>query len=428
MTTAIRIEGLGKRYTLGETHARTVGDQIMRLSRRLIGRAGQSQSERAGEFWALRDIDLDIAEGEAVGIIGGNGAGKSTLLKLLSRITQPTTGRARVRGRLSSLLEVGTGFHPELTGRENVFLNGTILGMRRSEVASKFDEIIAFAGIEQFVDTPVKRYSSGMYVRLAFAVAAHLEPDVLIIDEVLAVGDAEFQKRCIGKMSDVVDGGRTLLFVSHNLSAVNRLCSRCAVLDHGRLLAVGDTASMLMRYQGFGDVGSEPGECLTLLGTSPETKGNVTVESLQLTSMSGQALRELHHDQAFEIVLALAFENPIPHGIDIGIETGAGDPVVMFMSHLMGRPEFDALPRVIHRLRIPALPLAADDYFLSVRITRPGVESLYFNPRIARVRIAPRDIYGTGFPPVGARTRLALPASWHMQGEPQTNRGLTDEF
>ncbi|MGB3754186.1 MAG: ABC transporter ATP-binding protein, partial [Parerythrobacter sp.] len=200
------------------------------------------------DFWALQDINFEIKRGEAVGIIGRNGAGKSTLLKILSRITEPTTGRYEIFGRVSSLLEVGTGFHPELTGRENVYLNGTILGMKRREVKAKFDEIVAFSGVEKFIDTPVKHYSSGMQVRLAFAVAAHLEPEILIIDEVLAVGDAEFQKKCLGKMEDVTGEGRTVLFVSHNMGAVRRLCGRGIVVDEGEIVFIGEASDAINNY------------------------------------------------------------------------------------------------------------------------------------------------------------------------------------
>ena len=245
---AIRIESLSKCYRLGETHEYTLSDQIARAGARLFGRRPISERRAAEDFWALRDVSLSINEGEAVGIIGSNGAGKSTLLKILSRITPPTSGRALVRGRLSSLLEVGTGFHPELTGRENVFLNGAILGMRRAEVVRKFDEIVAFSGVERFVDTPVKRYSSGMYVRLAFAVAAYLEPDILIIDEVLAVGDAEFQKRCLAKMDDVARGGRTVLFVSHNMASIQNLCSRCLLLREGQIAQDGKPHAVVAAY------------------------------------------------------------------------------------------------------------------------------------------------------------------------------------
>jgi lipopolysaccharide transport system ATP-binding protein len=200
------------------------------------------------EFWALRNVDLRVGSGERLGIVGHNGAGKSTLLKILSRITEPTTGRVTLRGRVASLLEVGTGFHPELTGRENIFLNGAILGMSRAEIKRKFDEIVAFAEVEKFLDSPVKRYSSGMYVRLAFAVAAHLEPEILIVDEVLAVGDAEFQKKCLGKMQDVAAGGRTVLFVSHNMAAVSSLCKTAMVLEQGRCLSIGEAAGQVASY------------------------------------------------------------------------------------------------------------------------------------------------------------------------------------
>lgn len=247
MKPIISVEGLGKSYTIrheGQTRYKSLREEIFKLPKRLLSRGGQSQEE----FWALRDVNFDIMPGDRVGIIGRNGAGKSTLLKLLSRITEPTTGRITLRGRVASLLEVGTGFHPELTGRENIFLNGAILGMSRSEVRRKFDEIVDFAGVEKFLDTPVKRYSSGMYVRLAFAVAAHLEPEILIVDEVLAVGDAEFQKKCLGKMEDAGKEGRTVLFVSHNVGAIQQLCSRGMVIDNGRLYSVGSISAAINMY------------------------------------------------------------------------------------------------------------------------------------------------------------------------------------
>ncbi len=253
----IRAEGLGKKYVLGQngdagpyrTFRETVGDKFKAGVRRLNGgrRAGDAAPE--DEFWALRDINFQVRRGEVVAFVGRNGAGKSTLLKVLSRITEPTTGRVSLRGRVASLLEVGTGFHPELTGRENIFLNGAILGMHRREIKAKFDEIVAFAEVERFLDTPVKRYSSGMYVRLAFAVAAHLEPEILIIDEVLAVGDAEFQKKCLGKMDDVAKReGRTVLFVSHNMVAVNALCESAVWLEKGRQKMIGPASEIVSRY------------------------------------------------------------------------------------------------------------------------------------------------------------------------------------
>src|SRR3712207_1355963 len=234
----ISVEGLGKAYFLGrqiEKHAtlrETITGWGKNVVRHIKTRTGDaSQSEEA--FWALKDATFEVNQGEVVGLVGRNGAGKSTLLKLLARITEPSKGRAVLRGRVASLLEVGTGFHPELTGRENIYLNGAILGMRRTEIQRKFDEIVAFSECEKFLDTPVKRYSSGMYVRLAFAVAAHLEPEILIVDEVLAVGDANFQKKCLGKMNDVAKGGRTILFVSHNMDAVLGLCTHTVLVKNG---------------------------------------------------------------------------------------------------------------------------------------------------------------------------------------------------
>ena len=236
---AIRVENLGKQYKLGGHKSGSFRESLSRMFRKPEHDNHSPSTAHpvpSSEFWALKDINFEIKRGEAVGIIGRNGAGKSTLLKILSRITEPTRGRYEIFGRVSSLLEVGTGFHPELTGRENVYLNGTILGMKRREVKAKFDEIVAFSGVEKFIDTPVKHYSSGMKVRLAFSVAAHLEPEILIIDEVLAVGDAEFQKKCLGKMEDVTGEGRTVLFVSHNMGAVQALCSRGICLKSGKIL------------------------------------------------------------------------------------------------------------------------------------------------------------------------------------------------
>ncbi|SFU47232.1 lipopolysaccharide transport system ATP-binding protein [Methylobacterium sp. 174MFSha1.1] len=250
----IRAEGLGKRYRVGRggrqyTALRDVMTEgTRRLAGRILGRGPARGAEADDAFWALRGVDFAIRRGEVVGLVGRNGAGKSTLLKVLSRITEPTEGRVTIKGRVASLLEVGTGFHPELTGRENIFLNGAILGMSRSEIRRKFDEIVAFAETERFLDLPVKRYSSGMYVRLAFAVAAHLEAEILIVDEVLAVGDAEFQARCLGKLGQVAGDGRTVLFVSHNLAAVERLCSAALLLDRGRVVAQGTAGAIARRY------------------------------------------------------------------------------------------------------------------------------------------------------------------------------------
>ncbi|EMR03691.1 ABC transporter ATP-binding protein [Cesiribacter andamanensis] len=247
---AIRVENLGKRYQIGQAKSGDLRSSFSGWINRLTGnRNGPLEAQTEKEFWALRDINFEIRRGEAVGIIGRNGAGKSTLLKILSRITEPTTGRYEINGRVSSLLEVGTGFHPELSGRENIYLNGTILGMKRREVKAKFDEIVAFSGVEKFIDTPVKHYSSGMKVRLAFSVAAHLEPEILIIDEVLAVGDAEFQRKCLGKMDEVSrEEGRTIVFVSHNMNAVQNICSKGVFLHNGLIEYKGTALETITNY------------------------------------------------------------------------------------------------------------------------------------------------------------------------------------
>jgi lipopolysaccharide transport system ATP-binding protein len=244
MALAITTQGVSKRYQIGEYQA---GYGTLRESVASAVKRG-AQRRKKEEIWALHDVSFDVYEGEVVGVIGHNGAGKSTLLKVLTRITAPTGGRAEIRGRVGSLLEVGTGFHPELTGRENVYLNGAVLGMKRREITRKFDEIVEFSGVSKFLDTPVKRYSSGMYVRLAFSVAAHLEPEILLVDEVLAVGDAEFQRRCLGRMEDIGESGRTVLFVSHNMQAMTTLCDRAVLLEQGRVVADGPSSDVVATY------------------------------------------------------------------------------------------------------------------------------------------------------------------------------------
>jgi lipopolysaccharide transport system ATP-binding protein len=267
MSPVITVENLSKKYIIGhqkQERYTTLRDVLANGARRFTDKlrhpfAAPESDPTHEEFWALKDVSFDIQQGDRVGIIGRNGAGKSTLLKILSRITEPTSGKVSIKGRVASLLEVGTGFHPELTGRENIFLNGAILGMSKTDIKKRFDEIVAFAEVGKFLDTPVKRYSSGMYVRLAFAVAAHLEPEVLILDEVLAVGDAQFQKKCLGKMEEVGKEGRTVLFVSHNIAAINRLCSRCVYLEHGKVASIGTTSAVVESYlsAGFSSQSSE---------------------------------------------------------------------------------------------------------------------------------------------------------------------------
>ena len=302
MTRSIEIENLSKRYKLGLTHAGSVRDLANKVVGKVLGKSPASPSAvtdpdrtEDGHFWALKDIDFSVNQGEVLGVIGKNGAGKSTLLKLLSRITFPTSGRAVLHGRVASLLEVGTGFHPELTGRENVFLNGTILGMTRKEINKQLDDIVDFAGVAKFIDTPVKRYSSGMTVRLGFAVAAHLDPEILIVDEVLAVGDVEFQKRCLGKMQSVAESGKTVLFVSHNLASIRSLTTRTVVLSQGKLIFDGPTVDGVACYIKENMISQESGSDVT---AAPRAFSGLTRKvdfvSMQLSGLDGDGSME--HD------------------------------------------------------------------------------------------------------------------------------------
>jgi lipopolysaccharide transport system ATP-binding protein len=311
---AIKVENLSKLYRLGEVGTGALRHDINRLIHRIrgkedpyrkIGQENDRTEKAQSEYvWALRDINFEVKHGEVLGIIGRNGAGKSTLLKILSKITGPTEGSISLNGRVASLLEVGTGFHPELSGRENIFLNGAILGMRKWEVKKKFDEIVDFSGVERYIDTPVKRYSSGMYVRLAFAVAAHLEPEILIVDEVLAVGDAEFQKRCMGKMKDVSGQGRTVLFVSHNMEAVQNLCSRAMVLYNGKVLYEGGTSESVLKYLQASSTLQSHAEWLP--GTGP---GNQVARLRKISVSPGRGTGEGYIDTLSGFSLEIEIEN-----------------------------------------------------------------------------------------------------------------------
>jgi lipopolysaccharide transport system ATP-binding protein len=350
---AIRTEGLGKRYRLGSTGGNALLSERLQLALlaplRTVGRVRRgtpptshltAARRDAGELWALRGVSLEIARGEAVGLIGPNGAGKSTLLKLLSRITLPTEGRITLRGRVATLLEVGTGFHPELSGRENVFVNGAILGMRRREIEASFDEIVEFSGVERFIDTPVKRYSSGMYVRLAFAVAAHLQPEILLVDEVLAVGDAEFQRKCLGKMREVSDGGRTVVFVSHNMAAVQRLCSRVFVVDRGRLAMEGTPAEAVATYLDRSGPGQELG--VALIGDEAdrfEGSGEVRLRKIVVTDCDGQPTSSVRLGQRFRLTLTFEVFTAIEEAVvEIGICTTEGQRFATIQSCDDGGP------------------------------------------------------------------------------------------
>lgn len=384
MSFAIKIEGLGKRYLLTHQHkARyhslrdTLSDGAHRLAgaaRGLFGASPLPARTEKEEFWALKDINLEVEQGERLAIVGRNGAGKSTLLKLLSRVTEPTHGRATLRGRIASLLEVGTGFHPELTGRENIYLNGAILGMGRQEIDRKFDEIVAFADVEKFLDTPVKRYSSGMYTRLAFSVAAHLETDILIIDEVLAVGDAAFQRKCLGKMEDVSQQGRTLLFVSHNMAAVETLCNRAVLLSGGKVVDVGDTRRIVEAYSQTWRQGVALSDRHDRSGT-----GRVRIESIVLEDDRGEPTLRIGSMQglAFNVTVSAASE-AIGKKVDlILIVCDSRDnrmvPLYTEWTHSDLRLTAE---RQCFRCVVPSgLPLIADTYWLTAAVLVGGVNA-----------------------------------------------------
>lgn len=301
MKPIIRVENLSKRYSLNRTSSSSdsLRESLVEMLRAPFGRRGRPSSSET--LWALKDVNLEVVPGEIVGIIGRNGAGKSTLLKILSRITEPTAGRVELYGRVGSLLEVGTGFHPELTGRENIFLNSVILGMSHKEIKRQFDEIVAFAEIERFIDTPVKRYSSGMYVRLAFAVAAHLSPEILIVDEVLAVGDLAFQSKCLGKMENVSQSGRTVLFVSHNMPAITRLCSRAVLLEEGSVAQEGPTADVISTYM-EGAFSTSHSRKWNELALAPGTE-ELKLLSISVTKENGTPVRTVSVEDALRVTL-----------------------------------------------------------------------------------------------------------------------------
>jgi lipopolysaccharide transport system ATP-binding protein len=335
MKPIIKAEKLGKQYKLGAESAAyaTVREAVMDVLKAPLRSLRKNGSEPT--IWALRDVSFEIRPGEIVGIIGRNGAGKSTLLKVLSRITEPTTGRVELYGRVASLLEVGTGFHPELTGRENIFLNGSILGMSRAEIESKFDEIVEFAEISRFIDTPVKRYSSGMYVRLAFAVAAHLEPEILVVDEVLAVGDFAFQQKCLDKMQDVSTHGRTVLFVSHNMGAISRLCSRCILMDQGSIIEAGPTASVVQTYVTSGLLQRAEYD------QPVSTDKAISLKRISLVDESGTVRGEFGYTESFQVVLQYQVNKSVSSA-SIGLGFNTLDGTTAFQT-----ADFDAFPELL---------------------------------------------------------------------------------
>ena len=366
---ALRTVALGKMYHIGGEREkyRTLRDTIVQAAKRPLERIRHpgAATHSSEDLWALRNVDLEVKNGEVLGVIGRNGSGKSTLLKVLSHITDPTEGRAEIGGRVASLLEVGAGFHSELTGRENIQLNGAILGMTRAEIKSKFDEIVGFSEIGRFLDTPVKRYSSGMYVRLAFAVAAHLEPEILIVDEVLAVGDAEFQKKCLGKMEGVATTGRTVVFVSHNMSAVRSMCTRCALLDAGRLVRVGDVGSVVDQYV---EMGGASGTVFGLRGGDPsQSTSSVSVEEARLLNV----VQDEASLTSLRVQLDCRGREEVAFNVEWRVVTIGGQPVVFGAPELFRGERLRSRPGAFTvEVSLRRLPLAAGRYRLEMAVTQ----------------------------------------------------------
>jgi lipopolysaccharide transport system ATP-binding protein len=419
---AISLEGLGKRYRLGQhlDLSRTFRETLASLPRFLGGKAlrrAKFAAKNGGDgdgggdrefpdtppdtFWALRDVSCEVPSGEVVGVIGRNGAGKTTLLKILSRITEPTAGKAKIRGRVGSLLEVGTGFHPELTGRENVYLNGAILGMRKSEIRSKFDEIVAFAEIEKFLDTPVKRYSSGMYVRLAFAVAAHLEPEILLVDEVLAVGDASFQKKCLGKMGEVAGGGRTILFVSHNMAAVETLCQKALLLEGGRLKMYDDTHAVVSRYLESSDSGAASVDTRNHHGR--RAKMVPTITSVRIIGENGieSSMLPTGEEIVFEIGVDPGDARIQYADVSVSVMNHFGQQICKLATWAQSREQWDVKSPSCIRCQWPGCNLSPGVYSINVGFASGGVIVDYID-QVASFEIIPSEsVFSGGRVPPG---------------------------
>lgn len=428
--TAILVENLSKRYRIGAQQERykTIRESFVSALKGIVQR---SRLQPTNTIWALKDVSFTVQQGEVLGVIGRNGAGKSTLLKILSRITKPTTGYARVYGRVGSLLEVGTGFHPELTGRENIYLNGAIIGMKRVEIERRFDEIVAFAEIDKFLDTPVKRYSSGMYVRLAFAVAAHLEPEILLVDEVLAVGDAAFQKKCLGKMGEVAGGGRTVLFVSHNMSAISNLCQRCVLLHDGHMKTIGTTGEVIEQYisglQTSTDHSTsplalnrgvrEPGNYELTGRENPYQPGQLIIKRLQFLNTQGNPQDTFMMGHPISVVILVeGMSDYRDASIGILFKT-RDDQLLAGISTDMAGAEIET-PRQkteYAHLQIPQIPFTPGIYGVSISITRGNFGRIDYVERAAQLTVIEADIYGTGHQVSGKFGVLYLNASWEIR-------------
>ena len=428
MPAAITVENLSKAYRIGQEEeipdtllgaATAIARSPLKNYRRLRSlNTSNEDGESEDTLWALKDVSFEVQEGEVLGVIGRNGAGKSTLLKILSRITKPTTGRATIRGRVSSLLEVGTGFHPELTGRDNVYMNGTILGMTKREIDRKFDEIVDFSGVEKFLDTPIKRYSSGMKVRLAFAVAAHLEPEILIIDEVLAVGDAEFQKKCLGKMQDVAVGGRTVLFVSHNMAAVESLCSRVMLLMQGGIALKGSCDEVLPEY--LRTLRSDDAD-LPIGARTYDRRGTGEVRwsAARLIAETGPTLSiPMDSDVTFELsYVANGTQQNCNFGFHIRNYLGQVVYRVTTLDLYGESPQVQGCGTV--RCHIPRLNLLPGTYQVALFVKRGDDPGLLDHLQTAlEFAVLAADVNGTGrLPSIGL---CHLPASWEFKGDDQS--------
>lgn len=409
---AISVTNLSKRYLIdherrNDTLRDALAHGVSGLWKRL--RHGRLEQE---EFWALRDINFEVQPGEVVGIIGRNGAGKSTLLKILSRITEPTTGRVELKGRVASLLEVGTGFHPELSGRENIFLNGAILGMHRAEIRKKFDEIVAFAEVERFLDTPVKRYSSGMYVRLAFAVAAHLEPEILIVDEVLAVGDAQFQKKCLGKMQQVAQTeGRTVLFVSHAMPAVQNLCSSCVWLRNGQIVRMGGSAAVISEYLSDGNQTGGPG------GQVLESSQDFGIYAIEANGSSNPTLIA---GQPCRFVLSYRCKNPgrFPYGLGVTLTVRLNDEKIVNLWSAYS-PQANIQPEAEGRIEcvVPAWPFRENRLTVDVYVHAWHGGTVEWIRNMLTLNSQDGDYYGVGRLSPPGEGILFLPNEWKHSSE-----------
>jgi lipopolysaccharide transport system ATP-binding protein len=422
----IRADRLSKRYRLGarEVRYKTFREALVSLASAPVRKLRSLKNRQASPdyVWALRDVSFEIQPGEVVGIIGRNGAGKSTLLKILSRITEPTSGLAEIRGRVGSLLEIGTGFHPELTGRENIFLNGAILGMSRGEIRRKFDEIVSFAEIERFLDTPVKRYSSGMSVRLAFAVAAHLEPEILLVDEVLAVGDAAFQKKCLGKMGGVAREGRTVFLVSHNMGAITHLCRKGIMLEYGKIAFEGSAREAVDCYNRMVVQNDEKRNGLPphVIYHAPENKNKYDFSVTQIEVLdpdgSPKPVISTWDDVIFRITLHCNKE--VSSGsVEIMLAPLDGGRLLFLASH---ESAFQiAFTPGQHRVdcRIDKLPLSAGNYLVTADLAIPAIGWLWRGQDLTSLTIAPRDVYGSGCAPKTSRSLVAVEHQWTRAGD-----------